>query len=474
VVKPLLALVVGLSLITYPAIAGDSGVPGDLNGSGNVDFADFLLMSKGIQSGSALCDLNGDDRVDDKDFVLFSRIYGSDGAGDRSRAHKFAPGKAGVAHLILRERSKGRSTPTVTVGDTLEVELFMEARGASVTQVEVILSLDDAYLQVVRANPRGDIIRPFLAGGFLSGQVEVNDTQGDLVGDSDANQIPLFQLHYSELIANFQGIPQRVAVGNGVVARFKARVIGAPSVGVTPILIDVISPTGAETGYFIVSDPGAVYNFARMTSMEVTVLPDPDTPVLDLDRLGTEIVLARGDRLSLDLSEALVSGPSERIVWTAVVGAEIAIASVDGSTLTVIGNQVGQAELEVTATDVQTGEPQRVSFHLEVQRGVLTKHQAVVAAAITRAGVSVPGLILKIGRSVSGREIQYKWSGETDGEGRATIDIQVESDAQFWRVGASGYYRAIAVDALSGEVVGEWGSLPISGGAENDLTLRID
>ena len=44
---------------------------------------------------------------------------------------------------------------------------------------------------------------------------------------------------------------------------------------------------------------------------------------------------------------------------------------------------------------------------------------------------------------------------------------------QQWRVGASGYYRARAVDEFTGEVLGTWGSIPISGGKENTVTLPI-
>ena len=359
-------LIVAMLLIPMQAVGETSGVRGDLNGNGELDFGDFVQFSKGIQSGATSCDLDGDGKVNAKDFALFARLYGSGQSGSALSASKLAPGKEGVADLTLRESGSERVTPSVTVGDTLEVELYMEAQGESVTQVEAILSFDDAYLEIIPAFTSGSIIRPFTTGGFLSGQIIVNDTQSDIIGDSNINQIPLFQLHYSELIAHFQGTPQRFAAGNGVVARFKVRVTGVPPEGSTPIRVDIFSPTGSETGYYIVSDPGSVYNYRSVTPLVVSIHSDSVAPILDLSTLESSITLTLGERVPVDLQVAVVSGNLDQIVWDATSTEGRVSAFFDGSTMTLLGRRPGTDNLMLNATNFLTGATSTIEFEVEV------------------------------------------------------------------------------------------------------------
>ena len=64
-----------------------------------------------------------------------------------------------------------------------------------------------------------------------------------------------------------------------------------------------------------------------------------------------------------------------------------------------------------------------------------------------------------------------------DANGRSRLNSSSkqlgDEPPQFWRVGASGYYRARAVDEFTGAVLGTWGSIPISGGKENSIILPI-
>ncbi len=377
----------------------------DFDGDGVVTFGDFALFAGAFGTDSPVYDLDGDGRVAFGDFVMFVRVLGQrDGfaVGEPGlRGLRKAPGKQGVADLFIRRRGTGSTGPLVQVGDVLEVEAFVESNGAAVTQVTLFVSFDDTYLEIIPAIQQGEVVRPFSQGEWLAGQMFFNDTLDDVIGNSDINEIPGFQLRYSELIPRFFGTPQRVAVGNGVVARFQLRVIRRPPGGTTSVRVDVVSPTGSETGYFIDGDPGSVYNFRTITPMTVTVGEEPPTAI--------------------------------------------------------------------------------------------SKHQAVVLATVTQDGVPAAGLEVAFSRSISGRPSDYRWKGVTDPNGRVKVEIvadvkvrragvgpdgEGESERhsvvpQFWRVGASGYYLVRAVDPVSGEVVGRWGSVPITGGKEVDLLLPI-
>ena len=99
-------------------------------------------------------------------------------------------------------------------------------------------------------------------------------------------------------------------------------------------------------------------------------------------------------------------------------------------------------------------------------------NRAVVAATVTQEGAPVAGAEVSFSRSVSGQAPDYRWKGTTDAEGKAEIEI-VATDPQFWRVGASGYYLAKAVNPTSGAVLGQWGSIPINGGQMIALSLPV-
>ena len=209
-------------------------------------------------------------------------------------------GRSGKADLTLWQQTTETSTPTVKVGDQLRVEAFIRGNGEQFTQATLFFTFDDRYLELVPVSTRVQngqtIITAFTAGNFLRGSQLFNDTLGDQIG-GPYNQIPNFQVRYSEYIPKFQGAPQRVAVGNGVVARFSLRVIRKPSNGTTRITVNRISPSGGETGYFINGDPGNVYNYRNLQEMTVTVeglkltslIPDlyirPDTIDTSLDHL---------------------------------------------------------------------------------------------------------------------------------------------------------------------------------------------
>ncbi len=100
------------------------------------------------------------------------------------------------------------------------------------------------------------------------------------------------------------------------------------------------------------------------------------------------------------------------------------------------------------------------------KQAVPSQPRTVVLATVTGAS-SAEGLTVSFSSSVSGRNSNYRWSGTTDANGTAEIEIVSGS-----RRGASGYYAARATDD-AGTEVGSWTSIPINAGRENILTLPV-
>ena len=89
--------------------------------------------------------------------------------------------------------------------------------------------------------------------------------------------------------------------------------------------------------------------------------------------------------------------------------------------------------------------------------------QAVVVATVLRDGAPVIGAKVEFSRSIAGQVADYQWSGVTDENGRARVDI-VSGDA-------TGYYQARA--SIDGREIGSWSSIPINGGYDVMLDLPI-
>ncbi len=88
---------------------------------------------------------------------------------------------------------------------------------------------------------------------------------------------------------------------------------------------------------------------------------------------------------------------------------------------------------------------------------------AVVVATVLRDGMPVSGVTVEVSRSVSGRMANYAWSGSTDANGEARVEID--------GVNVNGYYRARAVQLE--DVLDSWSSIPINGGYEVAVKLPI-
>jgi len=105
---------------------GVSRLACDLDGSGGVDFADFILFSEAFGHSRPACDLNGDGSVSHADFAVFAGALGLpcdvEGAHLPSRASE--PQQASHA---IRAAGRDASRILAQVGDTLVVEVRAQA-----------------------------------------------------------------------------------------------------------------------------------------------------------------------------------------------------------------------------------------------------------------------------------------------------------------------------------------------------------
>ncbi len=89
--------------------------------------------------------------------------------------------------------------------------------------------------------------------------------------------------------------------------------------------------------------------------------------------------------------------------------------------------------------------------------------KAVVVARVHLEQVPVSGATVEFSRSVSGRAADYAWSGTTDENGEARVEIEGDD--------VSGYYQARAMQ--EGSLLGMWSSVPINGGYALTVDLPV-
>ncbi len=119
------------------------------------------------------------------------------------------------------------------------------------------------------------------------------------------------------------------------------------------------------------------------------------------------------------------------------------------------GEQVMQSQM--VEGEEQVGRPlSKLAVQMDVS-------QAVVVATVLRDGAPVIWAKVAFSRSTAGQTADYQWSGVTDENGRARIEITSDD--------VTGYYQARA--SIDGREIGSWSSIPINGGYEVVLDLPI-
>ncbi len=114
------------------------------------------------------------------------------------------------------------------------------------------------------------------------------------------------------------------------------------------------------------------------------------------------------------------------------------------------GNRVTQSE---TGTDEQIGRP--------LSKLAAQQNLAVVIATVQQDDAPISGAKIEFARSIAGQKVDYQWSGMTDENGHARIEI----------TSGNGYYQARA--SQDGIEIGSWSSIPINEGYGIRLNLPI-
>ena len=86
----------------------------------------------------------------------------------------------------------------------------------------------------------------------------------------------------------------------------------------------------------------------------------------------------------------------------------------------------------------------------------------VVVASVQQDDAPLSGAMVEFARSVAGQAAEYAWSGMTDEDGRARLEIAGD---------ATGYYQARV--SRDGRVIGLWSSIPINAGDEVMVNLPV-
>ena len=89
---------------------------------------------------------------------------------------------------------------------------------------------------------------------------------------------------------------------------------------------------------------------------------------------------------------------------------------------------------------------------------------AVVMATLRQDDAPVSDATIEFSRSIAGQAPDYAWSGTTDDNGQARVEIMSHN--------VTGYYQARAMK--DGNTIGSWSSIPINGGYEVMLDLPVD
>ena len=92
-----------------------------------------------------------------------------------------------------------------------------------------------------------------------------------------------------------------------------------------------------------------------------------------------------------------------------------------------------------------------------------TMSQAVLSVTVLNDGEPMSDVTVELSCSVSGRPANFAWSGTTDAQGEARIEIGSDN--------VNGYYRARA--SIDGVVQGSWSSIPVNGGYQVAAELPV-
>ncbi|MFH1570886.1 MAG: Ig-like domain-containing protein [Gemmatimonadota bacterium] len=310
-------------------------------------------------------------------------------------------GAVQAAQVTLRDPSGGAPTAAV-IGDTLSLELVVDAGLEEITGLSLFLSYDRSVFQLLAAGEEGGAVVPFEPGPFLQGIVLVN--RAEEVGDE------VF-LAYVEA----SGVQRRVASGEGVAARCQLVVIRRPAGDLTTLAVEERGHD--RSSHYLTADaPGEERGFApplgslalRITGFRILPLPD-----LEIVAGEPDTVLRLDDYV--DQSAAVV-------LWSVSVVDQLGVA-IDDSNRVILDPRgfVGDTTLTFTALELTEGNQDEATIHVRVRsRPVISGLPAAVTFA--EDGVSAPLTLGSLATDADDGAAVLRWAVSGGRFVTATID----------------------------------------------------
>ncbi|MFC1558307.1 T9SS type A sorting domain-containing protein, partial [candidate division KSB1 bacterium] len=167
---------------------------------------------------------------------------------------------------------------TAGLGDTIEVEVWMDVGQTEAQGVSFYLTIDEVYFECINLLGNEEIFIPFdFSGGLYTSGIFENGVHPD-----SNNVIPGLQINGGALLSN------NWVSGKGKLARF--RVVTKKHADSTAVVIDYDRVNFRDTRYFLYSPEGS-HPFITVENLEVSIgevtgiEEVPDNPVPDEFRL---------------------------------------------------------------------------------------------------------------------------------------------------------------------------------------------
>ena len=258
-----------------------------------------------------------------------------------------------VSAVVLRLEVAGDSTFFTGLGDTVEVEVFLDSEGEALTGVELFLSLDPNLFSVVDADTAAGT-QPALVDSLL-GDV-LADT---LLAESDS----LILVHYAE--ANLGG---RLVVGR--LMRFRLVALKWHS-GTSRIALYQNSALFRTSAYTVLNTDGATTVWQDIPPLTFEDLPPVLAALPDLVVSEDDTLTVRLDTLAVDESDSLAWGitPASgdslvrtvvRVEGDSILADLIPASDYDGSellTVSVSDPAGGSAQVDITLQILPVNDP---------------------------------------------------------------------------------------------------------------------
>ena len=334
------------------------------------------------------------------------------------------------ARLSLRTTTQQQ----VQVGDTLEIQVFIEPRGAALTSVSAYVSFDQEVFTLLPDQTLDDgTVLPFRSGGFMGGQIYANSTAGDIIGSLVGNGLDGFQLDYVAVSGSGSVGNRQVSSEPGVLASFRLTLVGYPESNMARIQLD---DSGRRRSiYTEAGRPGVEVNFqSPLAPLQLRVSGERIPPVGEslVSPAGADHLLsAREITLTEDAGEVLISLEeflAEGVVldgatWTATTSGRLSL-DISGRNLIVRvpPDWHGVDEIALTFVD-KDGKSDTVAISIEVlpvnDPPVVAEVQTqVVASGGTKRGPALEDLITDVDDPPDELAIAIEASGAVEIEQR--------------------------------------------------------